>query len=308
MPDVAYHHAFGQDVRAALSPETRGMLSDAPFLFALYGPDIWFLYQPWKRRQGRGRRMHTTRCGDFLTALALRARDGESREEIFSYLAGFLCHYALDSTLHPYIVWQTTETWPFPEAHRDMEHAMDAALLKREGFWGERHPVTDHHMTRIQLPESLDADLDAVYGEVYGWRNVRSALNRSYLRYRKLYRFMEKPRSLFAFLATVIPTHTVRSISYSRSSFLDLDAENTEHQAWKWPCAPEQTSAESAEELYARALEDAVRMIEDCRAFAADGAFDEAELRRRLGNRSYLSGLDADDPRNQRVRSLRPPE
>ena len=32
----------------------------------------------------------------------------------------------------------------------------------------------------------------------------------------------------------------------------------------------------------------------------------EEELRERIGNRSYLSGLDADDPRNWEVRSLLP--
>ena len=110
MPDIAQHHVFGKDVRASLPAEVRSFLLDTPYVFALFGPDPWFVYRIWKRRSGRGRRMHTTKTGDFLAALALRARDGSARQEMFSYLAGFLCHYALDSAAHPYIVWRTTET------------------------------------------------------------------------------------------------------------------------------------------------------------------------------------------------------
>ena len=74
MPDCAAHYLFGQEVRERLSPEIRDRLLDTPYTFALYGPDIWFMYQIWKRRQGRGRRMHTTKTGAFLLALADRAK------------------------------------------------------------------------------------------------------------------------------------------------------------------------------------------------------------------------------------------
>ncbi len=308
MPDIAVHHAFGQEVRAALPEEIRRELLDAPYGFALFGPDLWFLYQPWKRRQGRGRRMHTTRTGAFLTALARRARDGKAPREMFSYLAGFLCHYALDSTAHPYIVWQTTETWPTKHAHRDLEHALDVALLRREGFWGERHPVTDHHFPPLVLPPAMADDLDAAYLEVYGWRRAWKALNSSCRRSRLLYRMLEKPVSALTVLATVIPTYGLRSIPYARSAFLDRDVENLSHQPWHEAYARELTSTESFPELYEKARKEAVRMITDCFAFLRSDGFSEAQLRESLGNRSYLSGLDAEDPRNYAVRSLRPPK
>ena len=307
MPDVALHHAFGMEVSASLPPEIREYLAEAPFGFALYGPDLWFVYQFWKRRQGRGRRMHTTRTGDFLASLALQARDGTARREIFSYLAGFLCHYALDSETHPYIIWQTTETWPTKRAHRDLEHALDAALLKREGFWGEKHPVTDHHFPRLRLPEVMAEDLDAVYGKVYGWRHTLPALNRCYAFYRWIFRQLEKPRSALTLLARVFPTHRLRSLPYAGSAFLDRDVENLSHAPWHEAYAREQISRQSFPELYSLALSEAVRMISDAYAFLFGKGVTEADLKKSLGNRSYLSGLDVDDPRNYLVRSLRPP-
>ena len=60
--------------------------------------------------------------------------------------------------------------------------------------------------------------------------------------------------------------------------------------------------------LYEKAKAEAVRMITDCWRFAREGTLSEEELRASLGNRSYLSGLDWEDPRNHSVPSLRPPE
>lgn len=308
MPDVALHHAFGMEVLDALSPEIREYIAETPYGFALYGPDPWFVYQIWKRRRGRGRRMHTTATGAFLKGLALRARNGASPRETFSYLAGFLCHYALDASTHPYIIWQTTETWPTRRAHRDMEHALDAALLKREGRWGERHPVTDYHFPPRRLPDCMAEDLAAVYGQVYGWQPPLTALNRCYAVYRWIFRRMENPRSAAALLARLIPTHRFRSLAYSRSAFLDRDVENLSHRPWRQAYAQDEVSSESFPELYRRALEEAVRMITDAYAFIRGEGQSEAGLEQSFGNRSYLSGLDVDDPRNHLVRGLRPPD
>ena len=95
MPDPVLHSVFGNTVKGRLSPEARNALVPEPYSFAQFGPDPWFGYKPWVR-VGRGRIMHTARTGEFLMALADQAKNGKSRAEMFSYLAGFLCHYALD--------------------------------------------------------------------------------------------------------------------------------------------------------------------------------------------------------------------
>ena len=59
MPDVAVHAAFGREILASLPEEVREYLLPEPYTFALFGPDIWFMYKPWLRREGRGRRMLT---------------------------------------------------------------------------------------------------------------------------------------------------------------------------------------------------------------------------------------------------------
>ncbi|MBR2822780.1 MAG: zinc dependent phospholipase C family protein [Clostridia bacterium] len=308
MPDIAMHHVFGTEVRDGLPENVRRSLVDDPYVFAFFGPDPWFLYKPGKSREGRGRRMHTTKTGAFLTALAKGAREGQAREDMFSYLAGFLCHYALDSTTHPYIIWQTTETWPTCRAHREMEHALDIRLAQREGHWGERHPLTDYHQPRIQLPERMAMDLNRVYREVYGWEGVWKDLNRCYLRYRMVFRLMESPRSVFRMLASVCPTQRFRSLSHVRCAFTDgRDVENLSHTPWHAAFDRKITSTESFPELFEKAKREAIRMITDAWKYVYEGSLTEAELRESVGNRSYLSGLDVEDPRNLTVPSLMPP-
>ena len=56
------------------------------------------------------------------------------------------------------------------------------------------------------------------------------------------------------------------------------------------------------------AKSEAVRMIAAAWAYAGEGSIDAETLRQAIGNRSYLSGLDTEDPRNRTVRSLMPPE
>ena len=307
MPDPTVHVSFGREVLASLPEEVREAIMPDPYTFALFGPDVWFLYKPFGRRESRGRRMHTTKPGAFLLSLLRRARESTCRAELFSYLAGFICHYALDSTTHPYVIWVTTQEHVFPRCHMSLEHALDAAVMRRDGFWGTSHPVTRHYFPRVRLPENMRADLDAVYEEVYGWRHCWKDMNRSCLRYRRCFRIMEQPRGFAARIARLTKSPVLCSFMYSESFFHGRDPENNEHRPWHNPFDPALTSSESFPEMREKARRLAVRLITASYRFLYDMEGTQEELAALIGDRSYLSGLPADDPRNWRVESMLPP-
>ena len=308
MPDVAVHAAFGREILASLPEEVREYLLPEPYTFALFGPDIWFMYKPWLRREGRGRRMHTGKPGLFLTTLLRQATVSASRAEMFSYLSGFLCHYALDSITHPYIIYVTAEERVFPRSHMSLEHALDALQFRRDGFENEKHPITDHYYPRLRLPENLRQDLNSVFEEVYGWKNCWPALNRSCRRYRLCYRFLENPRGLAARLARRTKRDVLCSLAYSESQFHSLDPENTAHRVWKHPFDPDQSFTDSFPELREKARLFAVQLIEAAYRLVRYNEGSVESISELIGNNSYLSGLPADDSRNYRVKSLLPPE
>ena len=306
MPDVAVHAAFGRDVSASLAPEIRAVIRQDPWTFGLFGPDLWFMHHPWRRREGRGRQMHTTFPGAFLAALLRRAKAAACREELFSWLAGFLCHYALDSTTHPYIIHVTTEKHRFPRSHMSLEHALDIRQMEQDGFWGSKHPVTEHYFPAVSLPSAMQADVDAVFREVYGWENGWRGINRSCRLYRRCYRLLENPAGLAARLARMTKRPLLRSLAYAESQFLSLDAENTGHLPWQHSHDETLTFTDSFPELREQARRLAVDLISASWRYVWLDQGTAEEVSALIGNNSYLSGLPADDARNRKVRSLLP--
>ena len=307
MPDPTVHASFGREVLASLPEEVRDVIVPGPYTFALFGPDVWFLYRPLGRHESRGRRMHTTKPGLFLMSLFRRTAVSACRAEMFSYLAGFVCHYALDSTTHPYIIHVTAEEHIFPRSHMCLEHALDAVVMRHDGFWGTKHPVTDHYFPRLRLPDCMQADLDAVYESVYGWQHCWEDMNRSCLRYRRCFRIMEQPRGFASLLARLTKNPTLCSLMYSESFFHDKDPENNEHRTWHHPFDPTLTSCESFPELREKARQFAVRVITAAYRLLRYGEGTEESLAALIGDRSYLSGLPSEDPRNLTVPSMLPP-
>ena len=307
MPDPVVHVSFGREVLASLPEEVRNYIVSEPWHFALFGPDVWFLYKPFGHHESRGRRMHTTKPGTFLLSLLRRACDSSCPGELFSYMAGFCCHYALDSTAHPYVIHLTAEKHVFPRSHMSLEHALDAAVMREDGFWGEKHPVTEHYFPAVRLPDAMQPDLDAVYEEVYGWKDCWSDMNRSCRRYRLCFRIMENPRGFAARLARLTKIPVLQSLMYSESFFHGRDPENLEHRSWRHPFDPSRTSSESFPEMREEACRFAVRLITAAFRYLRFGEGTDDELAALIGDRSYLSGLPADDPRNWQVESMLPP-
>ena len=306
MPDPVVHASFGREVLASLPPEIRDVIRPDPYTFALFGPDVWFLYRP-LAHTGRGRAMHTTRTGAFFRALLSGVSASAAREDLFSYLAGFLCHYALDSTTHPYIISVTALEHVFPRSHMSLEHALDATVMRRDGVWGQKHPVTGCYFPRVSLPASIRGDLDRIYEQVYGWKHCWADMNRSLRRYRFCFRLMEPPRGLAVLLTRLTRKDALKSVTYAESHFHTLDPENSGHRSWVHPFEPELHSSESFPELRSRALAFAVEIIGAAYALLFRGEGTPEAVAALIGNRSYLSGLPCDDPRNLRIPSLLPP-
>ena len=307
MPDVVTHVVFGRDVRKCLQEDIRARLIDDPYEFALLGPDVWFAYQPWKHREGRGRRMHTTAPGAFLMALADRCCVSAAPAALFSYLAGFLCHYALDAETHPYIIHMTEVKYHYDRCHMCFERALDAAELQRASRWGQSHPVTRCYYKSRSLPSAIRSDIDTVYEDIYGWKHCWKLLNRSSRLFRLFYRIMENPKGVFSRFARLTSSGSRKSLTYSESPFIGTDVENLRGDVWQFGHDASMQSAASFPELRDRALQAAVRMISAAYRYVFLSDMSREELRETIGNRSYLSGFPADDPRNLNLPSMLPP-
>ena len=144
MPASLTHYYFAKKVLKLL-PETEDFCPDAYF-WGAQGPDFLFChhYQRFiglgKGEEGLktyGNQLHSTQPS--LTLSAMRGFLKKHTDALYRcYVQGFLCHYALDSTAHPYVnalaeklaAERPSET---PGTmHGEIESALDAIILRRE--------------------------------------------------------------------------------------------------------------------------------------------------------------------------------
>ncbi len=258
MPDIVVHNAMGGRVLNRLEPEIAAVIDPEIFRFAVMGPDPYIFYRFFAPafRHGvpeRSDTMHRTKTGQFLTELAKRSRD----PAVFSFLAGFLCHYALDSVTHPYICEKAQYR---ADLHTAIEHRLDVLELGRQGR--QRKDIMALFTEFPALPE-----VRAAMREVYGWDD--GCFETGY-RHMKLYHRIAKDQSGIVNALLGRSRGDAAAVSYGNHLCDGMDLS---------PFAPLE---EEAEELGAALITAAYRY----RA----GGMEEAELREIIGNRSYAGG------------------
>ncbi len=107
------------------------------FITGANGPDVFFCYQmynPFRKHNlsELGTLMHNHKTGQFLQNLFRLAQTDAQKD----YCLGFLCHYALDSTIHPYVNYVTQaygSPYNIPSGHGYFESALDSRISKKSG-------------------------------------------------------------------------------------------------------------------------------------------------------------------------------
>ena len=315
MPDLVAHIYYSEQVAAALPPEIREKTRSLLYPYAAVGPDVWFPCGFYgtkdKALAPRGGHMHENETGAFLTALTERCRVSEARDLLFAYLAGYLCHYTMDRTCHPYIVYRTGDYLGTPETlryrgnHTRLERAIDVWII-REKYRSNprRFNLNRRCLPMRRIPEALREDFTAVYDRVYGWPDAFDALNRAIRDHHFLYWLVWDPTGVLN-QATKLTDNGASGYDYRYFSYQgrDIDEEkldylNLRHAPWRNFADPSLVSTESFPQLMDRAKEDAVNIISEIYNYVYFGKGSLEEIRHRIGNASYTSGLDCRDARN----------
>lgn len=111
MPDFAVHSILGEMVfpREEVQGMIAGELELAPYQWGLQGPDPLFFLSSTAPAGGRMHRGAPEGMVAAMTEQLLSLPEGPQRATATAWLAGFLCHYALDRTVHPYVLSQLEE-------------------------------------------------------------------------------------------------------------------------------------------------------------------------------------------------------
>lgn len=146
MPAFATHYLFAQELLVSL--QQAGLLAkteEQAFFYGAQGPDFLLFHRvlpllmPGKSAFSVSSVLHRTSPNRLFGAMAdyLRGRPGDTVSAAYAY--GFLCHYALDSTAHPYVYATQREIirrrhirYPGAVVHNRIEFQIDAYMLRRK--------------------------------------------------------------------------------------------------------------------------------------------------------------------------------
>lgn len=144
MADFVTHHIMGEKARISFPGLAQAAIEKYPesFRWGCQGPDPLFFRKilGGSPLHALGNRMHREKTEDlfYVLAKAVHWLSGERQEIALSYFFGFICHYALDSEIHPYVYYQQqricdSEPRLIPGAvHCEIEAQIDAALYLKE--------------------------------------------------------------------------------------------------------------------------------------------------------------------------------
>lgn len=272
MPACLTHDLFFKDVLARLPQPEADVCAWA---WGAQGPDFLFCHRYLQAAAQKGRcslqeygsALHKTQPS--LTLSAMRDFLSRHKDKAYrSYVMGFLCHYALDSTAHPYVNARARQLaeerpWETPSTmHCGLEAALDAIMLRwKTGRLPSEVKLADCFPKNEGLQRKIACLYREVLFSVYGTDVPEEELYQATKDARFIFSACTDrtglKRQLFQRLERGKPSY-VTSHLVPITEDPEPDFANDGRMDWEWEG---RASRQTFYELYEQALERACRLI-----------------------------------------------
>lgn len=303
MPATVTHHIFAKDVFKVINTNIQNKLQDSKGIFNLFGQGFDILFFS---NSKLGHKAHNYNSNLYFHNIIKYIIDNNlyNNSQVLAYLYGSICHYVLDSTVHPYVFYYTgrvvlndKSTYKYRGLHSYFEYMIDA-ILYEEKYHKELYKVniTKEVFSKIKFSKELNKMIDYVYLDSFNYHNGAADVNRG----RKNFKFIMKHGMCSRFGIKKLlfkcfdALHIVKNSKYSNCSFyikkLDNSVLNLNHEKWYYPVDKKISYHYSFYDLYDVAIERAKNLINNI-----DNAIDKDEKQinkviREIGNLSYTTG------------------
>lgn len=313
MPATVVHAYFAQDLNDILPKEIKNKLDVNRLKTFGQSTDSLMFYNlfsilPGKKIRDFQKYFHTNKTQEFFINLINYIKENDYTEDIDvnSFLVGAICHYVLDSTVHPYIYYKTgyfnkndKSTYKYNNVHTFMETFLDNDMIKRrESINPYKFNISKFSFDTSKFSNELNDTIKYTFKETFDVDNMDKIYYKSLKQMRNsIFIFRQDIYGIKKFFYKLADTFTSKrvfrfeAISYhyplnDRHNFL-----NENHKLWRNPCDYSLTSEESFLDLYLKALKLAKVMI--CASFDYINGKD-IELEKVFINKSYITGLDCE--------------
>lgn len=289
MADFVSHHLFGGEALSVFPAPAQRVAAIRPacFYWGCQGPDPLF----YRKVLGGsplhkvGNRMHSERTTALFSALsrAVHCLSGTAGDMAQAYFYGFLCHYALDSVIHPYVYCRQEQIRAADPrvsgaaVHCQIESDIDFLLYQdKTGCKVTAFDPDEQYQLAPDEVAVLSCLLHTVLRCVYGEDVPTQELRRAFSEMRAWENFLySESRAVY---------HTARGAErlLGRGALLtghmkvaapDWDALNEEHAPWRNLWRPEEVRTESVPELLSLARIRAAALAGQYAAQLVDGWF-----------------------------------
>ena len=204
MPSSVTHNYFCIDVLNKCNNSVKNKLKKHTNYFTVFGqgPDPYFFYDFHLTKRSKevykiNKAMQHTRINKHFSKLINYINDNGyySNAQVMSYLYGQICHFVLDTTLHPYIIYSTgiynednPETFKYNGLHEEMEYYIDCYLIsRREKIHPKKYKVYKEIFNIGKFNNELTLCIDNVIKDVYGFDNASKIYYKSIMDMKKFY-------------------------------------------------------------------------------------------------------------------------
>ena len=243
----------------------------------------------------------------FISLLDYVKRHNIVDTDTYSFIVGFIAHYVLDSTIHPYVIYKAGQfnkkdktTYKYNNIHHFMETFIDNDLvIRRENTNPYKFKISKFCFNTKKFSMDLNNTIDYAF---YNTFNIRGMAPKYYKSLKQMKTFLTLFRidqfGIKKFFYKLIDTFTPRrvfrfeALSYhypleDKHNFL-----NSNHSMWRNPCDFEMTSTESFIDLYLKSLKEARSIIIKVFDYLNGEDINLEEL---FLNKSYITGLNCDE-------------
>lgn len=314
MPATITHAYFAKDVLEVLPEEIRSSINCQRMKMFGQSMDSLMFYNlisvfPGKKIRNFAHYFHGNQSQDYFISLIHYIKDNHliTDSDTCSYLAGMICHYVLDSTIHPFVFYKTGQfkkgdstTYKYRNLHEFMETFLDNDMIRRrEKNNPYRFPIGDFWYSKGKFSLGLKKAINYSFSSTFHIDHMSDIYFKSLKQMRFSLKFLRKDstgmkRIVYKTIDSFTPKWFFRceAISYhyplvDRHNFL-----NSNHSLWRNPTTYSMTSRESFIELYLKAIKLAKVII--CASFDYIRGKD-IELEKIFLNHSYITGLNCLD-------------
>lgn len=310
MPSTITHSYFAKDLYDILPEEISSKVDLKRIKMFAQSSDSLMFYNlcipSSKKIRKIHSKLHTSNTNLFFNNLLNFVKVHNINDsDTYSFIIGFISHYVLDSTIHPYIIFKTgifnkkiKNTYKYNNIHYFMETFIDNDMIKRRDNTNPYKFNFNTIFDKRKFSNELDDVIDYTF---YSTFKVRDMGDKYYKSLRQMKRFLNTYRKdpygikkvFYKLLDTFTPKSVFRfeALSYyypleDKHNFL-----NNDHNTWNNPADNTITSDESFVDLYIKSIEEARYIIIKVFDYLNGEDIDLDEL---FKNKSYVSGLNCD--------------